>query len=68
MTPKYDFTQLSKRLAEWQPLTEIKATMLEAIANIAVAVKNGDADRALAIQSELMWCYNFFDKIKEVER
>lgn len=64
----YDCSALAEKLKDWQPLADIKATMLEAIANIAVAVKDKDADRALAIQADLMWCYEVFDTIKEVEQ
>lgn len=64
-TPTYDCSRLADKLIGWQSLADFKKTMLEAIANIAVAVKDKDADRALAIQAELMWCYEVFDTIKE---
>lgn len=65
MTTTYDCSALAEKLIGWQPLANVKTTMLEAIANIAVAVKDKDADRALAIQADLMWCYEIFDTIKE---
>ena len=68
MTPTYDCSQLAEKLIGWQPLTDLKTTMLEAIANIAIAVKDKDANRALEIQADLMWCYEVFDTIKEVEQ
>lgn len=65
MTPTYDCSALTEKLIGWQPLAALKTTMLEAIANIAVAVKDKDANRALAIQADLMWRYEIFDTIKE---
>ncbi len=49
-------------------LATIKKTMLEAIGNIAVAVHDKDTDCMAKIQCDLMWCYEFFDTIKEVEQ
>lgn len=64
MTPTYDCTQLAERLGVWN-LASVKKTMLEAIANIAVAVHDKDTDRMASIQCDLMWCYEIFDTIKE---
>lgn len=67
MTPNFDHSKLAERLGTWG-LSTVKKTMLEAIANIAIAVHDKDADRALEIQTDLMWCYGIFDTIKEEER
>lgn len=64
----YDFSIFAKRMNGVWDLTTIKKTMLEAIANISVAVHDKDTDRMAKIQCDLMWCYEFFDTIKEVEQ
>lgn len=68
MTSTYDCSKLAERMNGLWTLAFVKKTMLEAIANIASAVKDKDADRALAIQADLMWCYDVFDTIKEVKQ
>lgn len=64
MTPTYDLSAFAERLGIWN-LEIVKKTMLEAIANIAVAVHDKDTDRMAKIQCDLMWCYDIFDTIKE---
>lgn len=61
----YDFSIFAERMNEKWDLATIKKTMLEAIANIAVAVHDKDTDRMASIQCDLMWCYEIFDTIKE---
>lgn len=63
----YDYSALTKKLAEWEPLANLKLTMLEAIGDITIAVRDKDADRALAIQASLMWVYKYIDVIVEME-
>lgn len=65
MTPTYDLSAFAAELAKWRPLAGVKNTMLEAIANIAVAVQDNDTELMAQIQCDLMWCYNIFDTIKE---
>lgn len=65
MTPTYDCSALAERMNGIWSLAIVKKTMLEAIGNIAVAVHDKDTDRMAAIQCDLMWCYEFFDTIKE---
>lgn len=38
MTPTYDLSAFAAELEKWRPIASVKKTMLEAIANIAVAV------------------------------
>lgn len=68
MTTTYDCTKLSERMNGLWTLAYVKKTMLEAIANIAVAVHDKDTDRMAEIQCDLMWCYEVFDTIREVEQ
>lgn len=68
MTPTYDCTKLAERMNELWTLAVVKKTMLEAIANIAVAVHDNDTNRMAKIQCDLMWCYEVFDTIREVEQ
>lgn len=65
----YDCSALAERMngGLWT-LAFVKKTMLEAIANIAVAVHDNDTDRMAKIQCDLMWCYGVFDTIKEVKQ
>lgn len=65
MMPTYDCSRLAERMNELGGMAEVKKTMLEAIANIAVAVHDKDTDRMASIQCDLMWCYEIFDTIKE---
>lgn len=65
MTPTYDLSAFAAELEKWRPIASVKKTMLEAIANIAVAVHDKDTDRMASIQCDLMWCYEIFDTIKE---
>lgn len=65
MTPTYDLSAFAAELEKWRPIASVKKTMLEAIANIAVAVQGNDTDLMASIQCDLMWCYDIFDTIKE---
>lgn len=65
MTPTYDLSAFAAELEKWRPIASVKKTMLEAIANIAVAVQGNDTDLMAQIQCDLMWCYDIFDTIKE---
>ena len=65
MKKTYDCSQLAERMNGIWTLGFVKKTMLEAIANIAVAVHDKDTDRMASIQCDLMWCYEIFDTIKE---
>lgn len=65
MTPTYDLSAFVAELAKWRPIADVKKTMLEAIANIAVAVRGNDTELMAQIQCDLMWCYDIFDTIKE---
>lgn len=65
MTPTYDLSAFAAELEKWRPIASVKKTMLEAIANIAVAVQGNDTDLMAQIQCDLMWCYGIFDTIKE---
>lgn len=68
MTKKvYDTAKFSERMGEIWSLGYLKCVMLEAIGNIAVAVKDKDADRLMEIQCDLMWCYEIFGTIEERE-
>lgn len=66
----YDTTKFAERMGDLWSLGFLKRTMLEAIGNIAVAVHDKDADRAMKIQCDLMWVFEVFGTIeeKEVER
>ena len=61
MTPAYDCSRFAERLGIWN-LEIVKKTMLEAIANIAVAVHDKDTDRMAKIQCDLMWCYDMSEQ------
>lgn len=65
MTPTYDLSAFAAELEKWRPIASVKKTMLEAIANIAVAVRGNDTELMSQIQCDLMWCYDIFDTIKE---
>lgn len=65
MTPTYDLSAFAAELEKWRPIAAVKKTMLEAIANIAVAVQGNDTDLMAQIQCDLMWCYDIFETIKE---
>ena len=41
--------------------------LFRSIGDIAIAVRDKDADRALAIQASLMWVYKYIDAIVEME-
>lgn len=64
----YDCSALAGKLEGWSSLSAVKASMLEAIANIAVAVSDKDANKALDIQCELMWVFEVLNTIEEVEQ
>lgn len=64
----YDCSALARKLEGWGSLSTVKASMLEAIANIAVAISDKDAGKALDIQCELMWVFEVLNTIKEVEQ
>ena len=66
----YDTTKLSECIGDLLSFSYLKRMMLEAIGNIAVAVKDKDAARAMEIQSNLMWVYEVLGtiKAKEVEQ
>lgn len=63
----YDTTRFAERMCGIWTLGCLKRTMLEAIGNIAAAVRDKDADRAIRIQTDLMWVYDVFSTIDEKE-
>ena len=63
----YNTAKFAERMGDLLSLDYLKSTMLEAIGNIAVAVRDKDADRAIKIQTELMWVYEVFGTIEERE-
>ena len=63
----YDCSALADRMGDIWNFDYVKKMMLEAIGNIAVAVRDKDAILALDIQSDLMWVYDVISSIREVE-
>lgn len=63
----YDTAKFAQRMCGVWTLGCLKQTMLEAIGNIAVAVRDKDAERAIRIQTDLMWVYDVFSTIEERE-
>lgn len=63
----YDTTKFAELVSEWGSLASLKQTLLEAIGNIAVAVRDRDADRAISIQTDLMWAVEAIGTIEERE-
>jgi len=63
----YDTTKFAERMYGLWSLDCLKQTMLKAIGNIAVAVHDKDAERAMKIQCDLLWVLEVFSTIEEKE-
>lgn len=63
----YNTAKFAERMGDLWSLNYLKSMMLEAIGNIAVAVRDRDADHAIKVQTDLMWVYEMFGTIEEKE-
>lgn len=63
----YDTAKFAVSVGDSGSLDSLKITMLEAIGNIAVAVRDKDADLAVNVQTDLLWVYEVFGTIEERE-